>query len=293
MSVWLPTATCTPEACLTERAPVVALPQRVLRLTACLTVLLVGIALTLPVRALPGGARTRLVRFWTRTLLGALGVTVHSTPPPTAGAAGGTAERAAGAAAGRPTGEREPGVLVVANHVSWLDIPLIATALPGRSIAKTEVRHWPVLGPITAWGGTVYLDRDRLRTLPDTVCAVAAQLRAGRPMIVFPEGSTWCGRESGRFRPALFEAAVQAGAPVQPVTIRYRLADGRATSAAAFVGEDGLLASLSRVVAVRGLVAELTFLPAIPAPVPTSHATRRGPRRELARAAQAAVEGVR
>ncbi|MFD0345636.1 lysophospholipid acyltransferase family protein [Kitasatospora aburaviensis] len=182
---------------------------------------------------------------------------------------------------------------MVANHVSWLDIPLIATALPGRSIAKTEVRHWPVLGPITAWGGTVYLDRDRLRTLPETVGAVAAQLRAGRPMVVFPEGSTWCGRESGRFRPALFEAAVQAGAPVQPVTIRYRLADGRPTSAAAFVGEDGLLASLSRVVAVRGLVAELTFLPAIPAPAPASHETRWGPRRELARAAQAAVEGAR
>ncbi|WP_395297898.1 lysophospholipid acyltransferase family protein [Kitasatospora hibisci] len=289
MSVWLPTATCTPEACLTEQAPVVALPRRILRLTACLTVLLVGIALALPVRALPGRARTRLVRFWTRTLLGALGVTVHSTPSPTAGAAGGVT----GATAGRATGEPEPGVLVVANHVSWLDIPLIATALPGRSIAKTEVRHWPVLGPVTAWGGTVYLDRDRLRALPDTVGAVAAQLRAGRPMIVFPEGSTWCGRESGRFRPALFEAAVQAGAPVQPATIRYRLADGRPTSAAAFVGEDGLLASLSRVVAVRGLVAELTFPPAIPVPVRASHDTRWGPRRELARAAQAAVEGVR
>ncbi|MEV6979567.1 lysophospholipid acyltransferase family protein, partial [Kitasatospora sp. NPDC093806] len=184
------------------------------------------------------------------------------------------------------------GVLVVANHVSWLDIPLIAAARPGRSLAKTEVGDWPVLGPLVALGGTVLLDRDRLRTLPDTVAEVTAGLRAGHPMIVFPEGSTWCGRESGRFRPAFFEAAVRAGATVQPATIRYRLADGRPTSAPAFVGEDGLLTSLARVVAVRGLVAELTLRPPIPAPAPDPE-RRWAPRKELARAAQAAVEGIR
>ncbi|MEU1420665.1 lysophospholipid acyltransferase family protein [Kitasatospora sp. NPDC005751] len=272
MSVWLPTAPCTPETCLTEAAPVVALPRRILRLASFLVVLVTGLALTPSVRALPGGPRDALVRFWARTLLGALGVTVRIAPPPACGG----------------------GVLVVANHVSWLDIPLIAAGRPGRSLAKAEVRHWPVLGPLVAWGGTVFLDRDRLRTLPGTVAAVTELLRAGRPVVVFPEGSTWCGRESGRFRPALFEAAVQSGAPVQPVTVRYRLADGRATSAPAFVGEDGLLASIARVVSVRGLVAEVTFLPAIPAPaVRTGQpADRWQPRRELARAAQVAVEAT-
>ncbi|WP_329485919.1 1-acyl-sn-glycerol-3-phosphate acyltransferase [Kitasatospora sp. NBC_01246] len=272
MSVWLPTAPCTPETCLTEAAPVVALPRRILRLGAFLVVLVAGLALTPSVRALPGGPRDALVRFWARTLLRALGVTARIAPPPACGG----------------------GVLVVANHVSWLDIPLIAAGRPGRSLAKTEVRQWPVLGPLVAWGGTVFLDRDRLRTLPGTVAAVTELLRAGRPVVVFPEGSTWCGRESGRFRPALFEAAVQSGAPVQPVTVRYRLADGRATNAPAFVGEDGLLASIARVVSVRGLVAEVTFLPAIPAPaVRTGQpADRRQPRRELARAAQAAVEAT-
>ncbi|MEV7782536.1 lysophospholipid acyltransferase family protein [Kitasatospora sp. NPDC088351] len=270
MSVWLPTAPCTPEACLAEPGPVVALPRRALRLTACLAVLVTGLALIPPVRALPRAARDRLVRLWARTLLGSLGVTLRPGPAPAAGG----------------------GVLVVANHVSWLDIPLIATGRPGRSLAKTEVRHWPVLGALIARGGTVFLDRDRLRTLPATVDTVAGELRAGHPVIVFPEGSTWCGRESGRFRPALFQAAVQVGAPVQPVTIRYRLADGRPTSAPAFVGEDGLLTSLARVVAVRGLVAEVDFLPPIQAPAqaPSASHPRWAARRELARSAQTAVE---
>ncbi|MFF2043494.1 lysophospholipid acyltransferase family protein [Kitasatospora sp. NPDC058170] len=279
MSVWLPTATCTPRTCLTEPGPVVARSRRVLRLAVFLVVLLTGLALVPPVRALPRGPRHRLVRAWARALLGALGVTVRFGPDPGAG------EGAGGAATG---------VLVVANHVSWLDIPLIAARQPGRSIAKTEVRRWPVLGPLVAWGGTVFLDRDRLRALPAAVDTVAAALRAGHPVVVFPEGSTWCGKESGRFRPALFQAAVQAGAPVQPVTIRYRLADGTPTSAAAFVGEDGLLSSLARVLAVRGLVAEVTFLPPIPAPAARTGRGEPGcrARRDLARTAQAAVEAV-
>ncbi|MFG3223731.1 lysophospholipid acyltransferase family protein [Kitasatospora sp. NPDC048194] len=323
MSVWLPTAPCRPETCLSERAPEVSHLRRVLRLAACLTAVLAGLVLSLPVRLLPYGAREGLIRCWARVLLRTLGVTVHlsssgahgsagsahsadsvgsagpvgsawsvgsagSLGSPEPGGSGISGRTARGAASGTVGGG---GALVVANHVSWLDIPLLAAGRPGRSLAKTEVRQWPVLGHLVAWGGTVFLERDRLRTLPDTVAAVAEVLRSGHSVIVFPEGSTWCGRESGRFRPALFQAAVDAGAFVQPVTIRYRLADGQPTSAPAFVGDDGLLTSLARVVAVRGLVADVTFLPPIPPPRPQS--TRAGARRELARAAQAAVEGIR
>ncbi|MFE6870097.1 lysophospholipid acyltransferase family protein [Kitasatospora sp. NPDC057692] len=271
MSVWLPTGSCTPEACLTDPAPAVALPRRVVRLAAFLVVLTVGLALLVPARALPRGPRDRLARFWARGLLGSLGVAVRIEPGP---------------------GGVPGGALVVANHVSWLDIPLIAATSPGRSLAKTEVRHWPVLGPVIAWGGTVFVDRDRLRTLPAAVAEVAEGLRSGQPVIVFPEGSTWCGRESGRFRPAFFEAAVRSGAVVQPLAIRYRLDDGRPTSAPAFIGEDGLLTSLARVVAVRGLVAELTYRAPITAP-PADPAHPWEARKALARTAQSAVEGIR
>ncbi|MER5863041.1 lysophospholipid acyltransferase family protein [Kitasatospora sp. NPDC002040] len=262
MNSWLPTAPCTPENCLAGPAPTVPGPLRVLRGAACLGLLLAGIAVILLVRSWARVPRLRdaLLRGWTRSIVAALGVRL------------------------RITGQ-EPapdGVLLVANHVSWLDILLFATVRPGPMLAKTEVRSWPVLGPLAGRGGTVFIDRDRLRQLPDTVGQIAAALRSGQAVAVFPEGSTWCGAAGGRFRPAAFQAAIDAAAPVQPVTIRYRLADGHPSTAPAFVGDDELLPSIGRVLAARGLVAELTFH----SPMPTDNGTDR---RLLARRAQAAV----
>jgi 1-acyl-sn-glycerol-3-phosphate acyltransferase len=143
-------------------------------------------------------------------------------------------------------------------------------------LAKAEIRSWPVAGPLAARGGVLFIDRGRLRALPGTVARIADVLRAGRAVAVFPEGSTWCGRAQGHFRRAVFQAALDAAVPVQPVRIRYRLAGGAASTAPAFVGDDSLLASVWRVVTTRGLVAEVEIREAI-AP---------GDRRALARAAQ-------
>ncbi len=110
----------------------------------------------------------------------------------------------------------------------------------------------------------LFIDRDRLRALPDTVARIARALREGGAVAAFPEGSTWCGRAQGTFRRAVFQAALDAGVPVQPVRIRYRLMGGAATTAPAFVGEDTLLASLWRVATARGLVAEVEVRDAIP-----------------------------
>jgi 1-acyl-sn-glycerol-3-phosphate acyltransferase len=164
------------------------------------------------------------------------------------------------------------GVLVVSNHVSWLDILLVGAVCPGRMLAKREVAGWPVIGRFAVRGGTLFIDRERIRTLPDTVAEIAGALRGGATVVAFPEGSTWCGREEGRFRPAVFQAALDAGVPVRPVSIRYRLAGGEPTTAPAFVGDDTLLASVRRVVATRGLTAELTVDQEIPA---GAHADRR------------------
>ncbi|PIM71430.1 1-acyl-sn-glycerol-3-phosphate acyltransferase [Streptomyces sp. JV178] len=259
MSVWLPGAPCTPRACVDTARPTAAAPRAVLRLTAVLALILAGILLSGLGPRIPAGA----IRHWCRWIVRASGVRVRIT---------GTAP---------PAG----GLLLVANHVSWLDIPLLAAVRPARMLAKSDIRRWPVAGALAERGGSLFIERDRIRALPRTVARIADALRAGTAVAVFPEGSTWCGRAQGRFRRAVFQAALDAGVPVQPVRVRYRCAGGGASTAPAYVGDDPLLTSVWRVVTARGVVAELDVRPLID---PGTHPDRRG----LAAAAQAAVTDV-
>ncbi|MFD3876810.1 lysophospholipid acyltransferase family protein [Streptomyces microflavus] len=269
MSVWMPVAPCTPQACARHTGAVRSPIPALLRLLAGCAWTLLGVACAPPVRLLPAPARGWLVRRWARGVPRAFGVRVTVRVHPYAPGSGGE--------------------LVVANHISWLDIPLVASVLPGRMLAKSEVGRWPLLGRLAGLGSTLFIDRDRLRALPGAVDTVAAALRAGSRVVAFPEGSTWCGRGSGGvFRPAVFQAAIDAEVSVRPVRITYGTA-----GAVAFVGDDPLAASLWRVVRAAGLTAEVHVLAPIPAGarafVPASGEPGR---RTLARAARAAVVGT-
>ncbi|WP_308013563.1 lysophospholipid acyltransferase family protein [Streptomyces beigongshangae] len=237
-----------------------AVPRAVLRLVSLLAVVAAGIALIPAVGRFPAGTRDRLVRAWCRTIVRTAGVRVRST------------------GAAPPRG----GLLLVANHISWLDIPLLAAVRPGRMLAKAEIRRWPVAGALVAGGGALFIERDRLRALPGTVARVADTLRGGAAVVVFPEGSTWCGRARGRFRGAAFQAALDARAAVQPVRLRYRYDGGAPATVPAFVGSDSLPASVWRVVTARGLVAEVDVRPVLPPGAAPD-------RRTLARTAEEAV----
>jgi 1-acyl-sn-glycerol-3-phosphate acyltransferase len=173
------------------------------------------------------------------------------------------------------------GALLVSNHVSWLDTLVILAHTPARLLAKREVGEWPVVGRLARALGTVFIDRTRPRTLPGTVAAVRDVLAGGGVVAVFPEGTTWCGREGGRFRPAMFQAAVDAGVPIVPLRLTFTV-DGAPSTIAAFLGEDTLLASLCRVVAVRGLRVTLRAHPAL-------HPTPVADRRTLATATHAVL----
>ncbi|WP_406471183.1 lysophospholipid acyltransferase family protein [Streptomyces sp. NBC_01615] len=256
-SAWLPTAPCSPHGCVESTTSWAAVPRAVLRLAAVLLVVLVGVLLTPLAARMRAVPRDRWIRRWCLTVVRAAGVRTRIT------------------GAAKPTG----GLLIVANHISWLDIPLLAAVRPARMLAKTEVRGWPVAGALAARGGTLFIERDRLRALPATVDRIAQALRGGAAVVAFPEGSTWCGRAQGHFRRAVFQAALDVGVPVQPVRLHYRLTGGAASTAPAFVGDDSLLASLWRVASARGLVAEVELRPVLAAGAHTD-------RRALADAAQ-------
>jgi 1-acyl-sn-glycerol-3-phosphate acyltransferase len=179
----------------------------------------------------------------------------------------------------------EARALLVANHVSWLDVLVLLAHTPARLLAKHEVRGWPLIGRIARAMGTVFVDRSRPKALPATVRAVADTVAAGGVVAVFPEGTTWCGRNGGRFRPAMFQAAIDARVPVLPVRLDFTL-DGEPTTLAAFLGEETLYTSVRRVVAVRGMTVTLRTYPMLH---PTVHTGRPEGRRTLARASAAAL----
>jgi 1-acyl-sn-glycerol-3-phosphate acyltransferase len=200
-----------------------------LRLAAVVAVVACSPAVLGLCAVLAGRRRARVVRGYHRVLLAAAGVRLRVIGPA-------YPVRAAGR-----------GFLTVADHVSWLDVPVLCAVYGSRMLAKAEVRGWPVIGPVAAAAGTVFLRRDRLRALPAAVAAMAQALRTGDVVAGFPEGTTWCGIARGRYRPAMFQAAVDAGVPVVPVSLRFTVDDLLCTRVA-FVGAHTLPGAIWRTV---------------------------------------------
>ena len=206
-----------------------------LRLAVALPLLAVLPLMTLP---LPG--RDRMLRFYCRLMLHCLGVRV--------------------AVSGDPIRNLN-GVLVVSNHVSWADIFAVGALFPGAFVARADVVNWPAIGLLARMSDVIPIDRTSLRRLPEVVRTVTERLTAGSTVVAFPEGTTWCGRASGPFRPALFQAAVDARRPVQPLLLRYEHSDGRPSTVPAFLGEESLWVSLFRTARERRTVARVEVGP--------------------------------
>jgi 1-acyl-sn-glycerol-3-phosphate acyltransferase len=170
--------------------------------------------------------------------------------------------------------------LVIANHVSWLDILALLATTDVRIVAKSEVGRWPIIGRLARLSGVIFIDRGRPLSLPHTVTEVRDALRAGDVVAVFAEGTTSCGAHPMEYRPALFQAAIDTGTRVVPVTLRYLTADGTPTAGPAFIGDETLVTSMRRVLAARSLHLDLRAGAALHPDAGTS-------RRMLARAAAA------
>jgi 1-acyl-sn-glycerol-3-phosphate acyltransferase len=162
-------------------------------------------------------------------------------------------------------------VLLVANHVSWLDILAINAVHPARFVSKADVRQWPVLGWLVACGGTLFIERERKRDAMRVVHLVAEALQAGDVMAVFPEGTTSDGHGLLPFHANLLQAAISVEAPLQAIALRYSDATEAVSQAAAFVGDTTLVQSLWWTVMAQDLHVRITMLP----PTGTRHADRR------------------
>ena len=220
---------------------------RVLRLLQHLLLGMAVMALRFP--SLDAAGRAQRIGWWSAGLLRALGVGL------------------------RVSGTPQPGAtLLLANHVSWLDVAALHAAVPhARFVSKVDVQRWPLLGWLVAGAGTLFIERERKRDALRVVHAMAEALQAGQTVAVFPEGTTGPGPELLPFHANLLQAAIATGTPIQPAVLRFADGSHRFSPAVEFVGETTLLQSLWRVASARGLVVHLELL----SPQGSRHADRR------------------
>ena len=182
--------------------------------------------------------RQGLVQAWSRQLLVIMGVELRvcGTPP----------------AAGP--------LLVVANHISWLDIMVMNAAGPTRFVSKSDVKHWPLLGALISGSGALFIERENRRDAMRVVHHMADALRQGDVVAVFPEGTTGNGQGVLPFHANLLQAAVSAPAPVQPVGLAY-VDDrtGQRSEVPVYAGDTTLVASLWRTLGASGLQAVVSY----------------------------------
>ena len=204
-------------------------------------------------------ARRRRVGWWSRRMLAVMGIRLECT----------------GALQAAP-------VLLLSNHVSWLDVLAIDAWRPVRFVSKADVRKWPLLGFMVACGGTLFIERERKRDALRVVHQIADALCAGASVAVFPEGTTGAGPVLLPFHANLVQAALSTGTAVQPLALRYADAGAAFSAAPLYLGETSLLRSVWQVACADALVAHVSAL------APMRGDT--GDRRVLAHAAQEQIQ---
>lgn len=153
-------------------------------------------------------------------------------------------------------------MLLVANHISWLDIVVMHAARHCRFVSKSEVQGWPLVGVMASAAGTLYIERAARRDTRRMVHEMAQALRNGDVVAVFPEGTTGDGMQLLPFHGNLLEAAIAADAPVQPVALQFLDgASGALSTAPVYVGDDSLIGSIWRTLRSDGLQAVVSFGP--------------------------------
>ena len=156
-----------------------------------------------------------------------------------------------------------PPYLLVSNHLSYVDVIVLGSRLPGRFVAKKEVRGWPVLGPICKGFGTIFIDRSERRDIPRVLSEILESLLCGEGVILFPEGTSSSGDEVRSFRSPLLAQAAHESMPVHAAALRYRTPDGEppARDAVCWWGETPLFPHLLGLFRLSKVEAFVGFAP--------------------------------
>ena len=238
--------------------------RRLFRLSLLLLLATAGIAIELLVFPLiDARRRRRIIRRWSAELLRACGLQLR------------VLDDAAGTAAA--LGRVAPGRMLIANHISWLDIFAINAVATSAFVAKIELRRWPVAGWLATLAGTVFIERSRRHAVHRVIEELRGRIRARFPVAVFPEATTSDGRTLLPFYGNLLEAAIAEGTEIIPLGLRYRDQQGNPTRAAEYIGDTTFVESLWRVLGAEGVVVEVHVL----RPVPTGGRNRHELAREL------------
>lgn len=158
-----------------------------------------------------------------------------------------------------PIDNRLPAALIVANHVSFVDILAINALLDVDFLAKNEIARWPIVGWLTRKTGNLFVQRGNSRAAHDARQAISHRLAQQRRVAVFPEGTTTHGERVLPFHGAIFQSAIDAGRPVVCLALSYHAEDGLPTADAAFAGEDTFLATLWRIASHRFLTVAVCY----------------------------------
>ena len=161
----------------------------------------------------------------------------------------------------RVEGEPPTGAtLIVANHLSYLDIAICSAAVPSAFVAKHEIADWPGFGRLARLGGTIFVDRVSRISAWEVAHRMALRLSECVPVLLFPEGTSTDGSEVNRFHPTLFAPAVEGGLTVTPVSIFYQpLEAEREERDLCWFGDELFFPHLLRVLGLAGFTAVVRF----------------------------------
>jgi len=215
---------------------------RVLRYAWRVPLLIVHVLVALPLalvvasRLAGVSIRSGLIRWWSGRLMRIFGFRIVRFGTPLPGA-----------------------VLYVANHISWLDIVLMLSQRAVSFVAKSEIDRWPLVGWLASCAGTIFHRRGNTDSLNRVMARVVERLRDGAPVGVFPEGGSGHGDRVGTFHARIFQTALDAGVPVQPVALRYG-DDSRQDPRVPFAAGEKFLTNFLRLLGGPPMDAEVHFL---------------------------------